>query len=60
LEKEDREVIQHMSDTLDEVLVVLKKPGNRFIRVLDIIGAVVSVLAILGIIDIVRDWIIGG
>ena len=56
--KED--TIQHISDTLDEVLVVLKKPGNKFIRVLEIAGAVVGVMAILGIIDIIRNWILGG
>ena len=56
--KED--TIQHISDTLDEVLVFLKKPSNKFIRALDIGGAVVSVLAILGIIEIIRNWILGG
>ena len=60
MEKEDRETLRHISDTLDEVLAVLKKPGNKFIRALDIAGTVVSVLAILGIIEIIRNWIFGG
>jgi hypothetical protein len=60
VEKETLDIMQHMSDTLDEVLVVLKKPGSKFMRVLEVFGAVVSVLAILGLIDIVRNWIIGG
>jgi hypothetical protein len=60
VEKEDRETMRHISNTLDEVLVVLKKPGNKFLRALEIAGAVVSVMAILGIIEIVRNWFFGG
>ena len=60
MEKEDRETIRHISDTIDEILSVLKKPGSKFIRALDIVGTIVSVLAILGIIEIIRNWILGG
>jgi hypothetical protein len=57
---EDRETVQHISDTLDEVLAVLKKPRNRFLSILEIAGAVVSVLALFGIIEIIRNWFFGG
>jgi len=60
VEKEDRETIKHISDTLDEVLAVLKKPENKLEKTLRIAGEVMSVLAILGIIQIIRDWIVGG
>jgi hypothetical protein len=60
VEQKDQETIRHISDTLDEVLVVLKKPMNKFMKVLEVAGGVVSVLAILGIIDIILNWIIGG
>jgi preprotein translocase subunit Sss1 len=60
LDREERETIQHISDTLDEVLVVLKKPDNKFMKVLEVAGAVVSVLAILGIVDVIRTWVFGG
>ena len=60
MENEDRKIIQHMSDTLDEVLEIMKKPKNMFVKVLEIAGAVVSVLAILGVIEVIRNWIFGG
>jgi hypothetical protein len=60
VEKEDRETIRHISATLDEMLAVLKKPENRAGKVIETAGAVVSVLSILGIIEIVRNWIFGG
>lgn len=49
-----------MSETLDEVLAVMKKPGNKFVRALDIIAAVITVLSLLSIVDIVKKWVFGG
>jgi len=60
MEKEDRETIKHISSTLDEVLAIMKKPRSLFQRILETAGAVISVLAILGIIDIILKWFIGG
>jgi hypothetical protein len=58
--KENREILQHISATLDEVLVILKKPRNKALRILEIGGEVVSILAILGIIEVVINWFFGG
>ena len=60
MEKEWKDILKHISETLDEILLILKKPENKFIKVLDISGAVVSVLAILGIVEIIKKWIQGG
>lgn len=60
MEKEDREIIKHMSNTLDEMLIILKTPANRFMRGLEIAGGIVSIFAIVGIIDIIIKWILGG
>ncbi|MDR1868802.1 MAG: hypothetical protein LBQ82_02325 [Treponema sp.] len=60
MDKEDRDTIKHISGTLDEILAFLKKPENRLLKVLEVGGAVASVLAVLGIIDIIIKWVIGG
>ena len=60
MDKKDSENIQHISDTLDEVLLVLKKPPNRFVRAFDIGASVVSVMAIIFIIEAILKWIFGG
>ena len=60
MEQEDRETIRHMSETLEKILAVLLKPEKMGVRALEIAGAVVSVLGILSIIDIIRNWFFGG
>ena len=60
MEKEERETLRHIGKTLDEILAVLKTPPNRFIKVLEIAGAIVSIFAGIGIIEIIRKWIFGG
>jgi len=60
MENEDRKIIQHISETLDEVLVVMKKPENKFVRALDIASAIVGTLAILSIVDTIQSRFFGG
>ena len=58
--KEDSQTLRHISETLDEIMMFLKIPSNKFLWMLDIIGKVVSILCIISIIDIIRNWITGG
>ena len=51
-----RKIFQHISDTLDEVLVVMKKPVNMFMRILEVASTITGVLAIFGIVEIIRNW----
>jgi len=60
MDSEDRKILLHMSDTLDQVLVVMKKPENKFVRALDIASAIVGTLAILSIVDSIQSWFFGG
>jgi hypothetical protein len=50
-------ILEHISETLDEVLAVMKKPENKLLRILDIIGNVVTIASILAIIEIIRNWV---
>ena len=58
--KEDSQTLRHISETLDEILMLLKMPSNKFQRLLDNTGKVISILGILVIIEIIRNWITGG
>jgi hypothetical protein len=60
VEKEDREIIRHISVTLDEVLAVLNKPESKFFKIMEIVGDAVGIIGILAVVDILRNWIIGG
>ncbi|MCL2763794.1 MAG: hypothetical protein FWD40_00745 [Treponema sp.] len=60
MENEEYKILQHISDTLDEILAFMKKPKNIFLRILEVAGAVVSVLAIIGIAEIIYNLVFGG
>jgi hypothetical protein len=59
MEQEDREVIMHISETLDTVLAFLLKPKNRFIRIIDMVATGIGILGIISAIDIIKGWIGG-
>jgi hypothetical protein len=56
----DSKTLEHISNTLDEVLVEIKKPRHILLRVLDISAAGITVLGIIAIIEKVIQWITGG
>ena len=59
MEKDDKDTIIHISETLDEILGVLKKPENKLARIFEFAAAGVGILGILSIIDIIRNWLGG-
>ena len=59
MEKEDRAILLHISNTLDKVLEAILKPQNRLIRVFEFVALGVTLLGILGAIDIIMTWIGG-
>ena len=56
----DRKILLHISATLDEILAVLKKPRSRFLSILEVAGEIVSIVAIIGIIETILNWVLGG
>jgi hypothetical protein len=56
MEKEDREIIRHISETLDNVLIFISKPPNMLVRVFEITATGITLLGILSIIDIIKNW----
>lgn len=54
------ERLDNINKTLEGILNVMKAPESTFDRVLEYAGALVGILGILGIVDIIRTWIVGG
>jgi preprotein translocase subunit Sss1 len=54
------EQLERMNKTLEGILDFMKKPESTINKVLEYGGAGVSILGILGIVDIIRNWIFGG
>ena len=59
MEKEDRETIRHISETLDEVHAVLSKPPKKIRVVMEFVVAGVTILGVVSIIEIITHWIRG-
>jgi len=59
MEKEDRETMRHMSETLDKMLVVLSKSPNKGARIFEIIATGITILGVISAIDIIKNWIGG-
>jgi hypothetical protein len=60
MDDRDRKTFEHISETLDEVLAVLKKPESKFLKLVEVIGNAVGIIGILAVVDIIRGWILGG
>jgi len=51
------EQLEELNKKLDMIIEILKKPENKFGKILETAGAVVTVMSILSIIDILRNWL---
>jgi energy-converting hydrogenase Eha subunit F len=52
--------LKEINSKLDTIISILKKPESKMARVFEIVAAGVGILGILSIIDIIRNWILGG
>jgi len=49
--------LEEVNKKLDTIIGIMKKPENRAVKVLELIATVAGVLSILGIIDVLRNWL---
>jgi hypothetical protein len=59
MELEDRKILEHISETLDEMLIIQKTPESRWKIILDFAATSITILGILAIIDQIKNWIGG-
>ncbi|MCL2270935.1 MAG: hypothetical protein FWC24_06280 [Treponema sp.] len=52
--------LDNINNTLEGIRQILSTPENRVMTVLKYTGAVVGALSFLGLVEIIRQWIIGG
>ena len=49
--------LSELNKKVDVIVGIMKKPQNRFIKVLEIAGTVITVLSLLSVIDLIRHWL---
>jgi hypothetical protein len=59
-----REIIDELRKlnyNISEIHEVMKmSQKNKFMQVFDAVGAIVAILGLVAIVDIIRNWILGG
>lgn len=59
IKKEDRKILRHMSETLDEVLELMSKPQSRAMVIIDVTAAIMSIFGIISVVETIKNWIGG-
>lgn len=54
------QVLEKQNAILQNMLTVMTKPENTFIKVLEKLVLIAGVLSILNAADVIRNWLLGG
>ena len=55
-----RLAIEKQNAIIQNMLNVMQKPENKFVRALQMLLLIIGVLGITSVIDVVRNWVLGG
>ena len=44
----------------DVIVGIMQKPESKFLKLMEIVGNAVGIIGILAIVDVIRNWILGG
>ena len=54
------EELQALNTKVDTIIGLMTKPVNKTTRVFELVATGIGILGILGVVDIIRNWIRGG
>jgi len=55
-----RQTLEKQNEIVQGMLIIMQKPENKFSETLQILVLIIGVLGIANVIDIIKNWIIGG
>ena len=55
-----KRTLEKQNEIVQNMLNIMQKPENKFTRVLQMLVLIIGVLGIANIIDIIRNWVLGG
>jgi len=50
------EQLEKIIQKLDEMIAIMKKPEHKLLRLLAILGNIVTIVSVLTIVEIIRNW----
>ena len=52
--------LEKLNKKADVIIGIMQKPRNMVVKTMEIVGNGVSIIGILAIVELIRNWIIGG
>jgi len=52
--------LAELNKKVDVIIGIMNVPENRFLKLMEIAGNAVGIIGIFAIVDIIRNWILGG
>ena len=52
--------LEKLNKKADVIIGIMQTPDNKFLKLMEIIGNAVGIIGILAIVELIRNWIIGG
>ena len=52
--------LEKLNKKADVIIGIMQTPENKLLKLLEIIGNAVGIISILAIIELIRNWIVGG
>ena len=49
-----------LNKKVDVLIGIMQKPENKFMKIIEIVGNAVGIIGILAVVDIIKNWILGG
>jgi hypothetical protein len=44
----------------DAMISIMQKPENKFLKIMELIGNVATIIGVLAVVEIIRNWMSGG
>ena len=52
--------LEKLNKKADVIIGIMLTPEKKYVRIMGIVGDAVSIIGILAILDLIRNWITGG
>jgi len=52
--------LSKLNKKVDVIIGIMQTPENKLLKLLEIVGNAVGIISILAIIELIRNWIVGG
>jgi hypothetical protein len=49
-----------LNKKVDVLIDIIQKPESKFLKLMEVVGNIVGIIGILAVIDIIRNWLLGG